>query len=136
LKLEVEWLVDEGQEITVSGRDRVAVARVTGPVRKLLVAERTALNLLSRASGIATLSRLAHNVAKEHKFKGVVAGTRKTTPGFRFVEKFAILVGGCDMHRMDLSSMIMLKVKFSDTIKTKNGIKQTNKIKQNQIKIT
>jgi nicotinate-nucleotide pyrophosphorylase len=39
-----------------------------------------------------------------------VAGTRKTTPGFRIVEKYALLVGGCDTHRMDLSTMIMLKV--------------------------
>jgi nicotinate-nucleotide pyrophosphorylase (carboxylating) len=39
-----------------------------------------------------------------------VAGTRKTTPGFRVPEKYAMLVGGCDPHRMDLSAMVMLKV--------------------------
>ena len=55
------------------------------------------------------------------EMQGVIAGTRKTTPGFRIVEKFAILIGGCDMHRMDLSSMIMLKVnhKKNKSVKTK-----------------
>lgn len=113
LNLEIKWNVDEGEEIVVTKENpRVAIAKVTGPVRKILVGERTALNLMSRASGIATLSREASNLAKKHNFKGVVAGTRKTTPGFRAVEKLAILVGGCDMHRMDLSSMTMLKVNF------------------------
>ncbi|KAG4223692.1 hypothetical protein PC116_g27845 [Phytophthora cactorum] len=42
-------------------------------------------------------------------YEGVLAGTRKTTPGFRLVEKYGMLVGGADTHRMDLSSMIMLK---------------------------
>jgi len=46
---------------------------------------------------------------EKHGWKGLVAGTRKTTPGFRLVEKYAMLVGGVDTHRMDLSSMIMLK---------------------------
>ncbi|KAJ3087067.1 hypothetical protein HK102_011888 [Quaeritorhiza haematococci] len=50
------------------------------------------------------------NLLKEkHGWKGMIAGTRKTTPGFRLVEKYAMLVGGIDTHRMDLSSMIMLK---------------------------
>ena len=42
-------------------------------------------------------------------YKGILAGTRKTTPGFRIVEKYGMLVGGIDQHRYDLSSMIMLK---------------------------
>jgi len=88
---------------------RIEVAIVKGQARKLLVGERTALNLLARSSGIATRSRIAAELAQKHIFKGKVAGTRKTTPGFRSVEKYAILVGGCDQHRMDLSSMIMLK---------------------------
>jgi nicotinate-nucleotide pyrophosphorylase (carboxylating) len=52
---------------------------------------------------------LAAQVATRAAWRGRVAGTRKTTPGFRLVEKHALLVGGCDAHRMDLSSMIMLK---------------------------
>lgn len=42
-------------------------------------------------------------------YQGILAGTRKTTPGFRIVEKYGMLVGGIDAHRYDLSSMIMLK---------------------------
>lgn len=47
--------------------------------------------------------------AQKRGWRGRVAGTRKTTPGFRLVEKYALLVGGADTHRMDLSSMVMLK---------------------------
>jgi nicotinate-nucleotide pyrophosphorylase (carboxylating) len=46
---------------------------------------------------------------KKSEFNGKLSGTRKTTPGFRIVEKYAMIVGGCDPHRYDLSSMIMLK---------------------------
>jgi nicotinate-nucleotide pyrophosphorylase (carboxylating) len=75
----------------------------------LLQGERTALNLIARASGIATRARVVSDKAKAANWHGSVAGTRKTTPGFRWVEKYALLVGGCDQHRYDLSSMIMLK---------------------------
>eukprot|EP01125_Pyxidicula_operculata_P022529 TRINITY_DN925_c0_g1_i2.p1 TRINITY_DN925_c0_g1~~TRINITY_DN925_c0_g1_i2.p1 ORF type:complete len:195 (-),score=33.82 TRINITY_DN925_c0_g1_i2:19-603(-) len=75
----------------------------------ILLGERTALNLLARASGIATKSRQAREIADKHSFKGTIAGTRKTTPGFRLVEKYSLLVGGVDGHRHDLSSMTMLK---------------------------
>jgi hypothetical protein len=57
----------------------------------------------------ATQAREARKQADTAGYKGTVAGTRKTTPGFRLVEKYGLLVGGCDGHRMDLSSMIMLK---------------------------
>lgn len=67
------------------------------------------MNLIARASGIATRARVVSGIAKESNWHGNVAGTRKTTPGFRWVEKYALLVGGCDQHRYDLSSMIMLK---------------------------
>merc|ERR1719453_1412226 len=85
------------------------VAKVTGPTRCILMAERTALNILSRASGVATAAHAAMEIARKHKWHGRVAGTRKTTPGFGIVEKYALLVGGADTHRMDLSHMVMLK---------------------------
>ena len=62
-----------------------------------------------RVSSSATKARAMQNIVEQKKWRGRVAGTRKTTPGFRIVEKYALLVGGCDGHRMDLSSMIMLK---------------------------
>lgn len=108
--LEVEWLVPEGHIITQEEADAKApVARVSGPTRKILIAERTALNILSRASGVATASHVAMEIARAHNWHGKVAGTRKTTPGFGIVEKYALLVGGADSHRMDLSHMVMLK---------------------------
>uniref|UniRef100_A0A6B2LCS2 Nicotinate-nucleotide pyrophosphorylase [carboxylating] n=1 Tax=Arcella intermedia TaxID=1963864 RepID=A0A6B2LCS2_9EUKA len=104
----VEWLVEEGLWVDVS-KGNVVVARVEGPVRFLLLGERIALNILARASGIATVSRMAREIADKAQWKGRVAGTRKTTPGFRLVEKYSLLVGGVDSHRNDLSSMVMLK---------------------------
>ena len=54
-------------------------------------------------------SKKIKDLARAAGYKGVIAGTRKTTPGFRLVEKYGMLVGGIDPHRHDLSSMIMLK---------------------------
>lgn len=82
---------------------------MVGTACAILQGERTALNLIARASGIATRARIVSDKAKAAGWHGSVAGTRKTTPGFRWVEKYALLVGGCDPHRYDLSSMIMLK---------------------------
>lgn len=87
----------------------MCVATVRGRSCDLLKAERVALNVLSRASGVATISRRASQIAAAKGWAGEIAGTRKTTPGFRLVEKYSMLVGGISMHRNDLSSMVMLK---------------------------
>ena len=104
----VTWLVDEGAAIDCAG-GKVRAATVVGPARKLLLGERTALNALSRASGVASAAKRAVDVARSVGWRGTVAGTRKTTPGFRIVEKYALLVGGAATHRLDLSQMVMLK---------------------------
>jgi nicotinate-nucleotide pyrophosphorylase (carboxylating) len=89
---------------------KIVLATVTGPAASLLHGERTALNTLSRCSGVATAARWARNQALTAGWKGYVAGTRKTTPGtFRVVEKYGLLVGGVATHRLDLSQMVMLK---------------------------
>lgn len=103
----VLWLQDEGTFIEPEGR--VSVAQVHGPARNLLLGERCALNALARASGIATRGYQLNKLKKEAGWNGIIAGTRKTTPGFRIVEKYAMVVGGVDTHRYDLSSMVMLK---------------------------
>jgi nicotinate-nucleotide pyrophosphorylase (carboxylating) len=103
----IQWHVNEGERFP--GVPRKHIATVTGPARKVLLGERTALNLLARCSGIATRAREVCELRAKHRFKGVVAATRKTTPGFRLVEKYGVTVGGCDTHRQDLSSMVMLK---------------------------
>lgn len=99
----------EGTMLNATGSNKIILATVTGPVSHLLRGERTALNTLSRCSGVATLSNKCKQIADKHNWKGMVAGTRKTTPGFRLVEKYGLLVGGCATHRLDLSQMIMLK---------------------------
>ncbi|KAI0723075.1 nicotinate-nucleotide diphosphorylase [Earliella scabrosa] len=102
---EVEWHSKEGETFEPVKH----VATVRGKARHILLGERVALNMLARCSGIATQSKKFLDIARAHGYKGIIAGTRKTTPGFRLVEKYGMLVGGIDPHRHDLSSMIMLK---------------------------
>jgi nicotinate-nucleotide pyrophosphorylase (carboxylating) len=81
---------------------------VRGPANTVLAAERTALNFVQRLSGVATLSkRYADVVAAVSKTR--VVDTRKTTPGFRALEKAAVLAGGCHNHRFDLGSGVLIK---------------------------
>ncbi|KAH7126269.1 Quinolinate phosphoribosyl transferase [Dactylonectria estremocensis] len=106
----VEWHAEEGTELDLEANGgKMRVATVRGPVRGILLGERVALNTLARCSGIASCSRDLVSRVRAAGYKGVLAGTRKTTPGFRLVEKYGMLVGGADAHRMDLSSMVMLK---------------------------
>lgn len=108
-KLAVEGtFIDPSQISPDSGK--VVLATVSGSVKRILQGERTALNTISRCSGIASASAQAVSVARSLQWKGYVAGTRKTTPGnFRLVEKYGLLVGGAATHRLDLSQMVMLK---------------------------
>jgi len=83
------------------------IATLSGPVRSLLMGERTALNFMGRLSGIATLT--AQYAALCSGTKAKVAATRKTTPGLRALEKRAVLAGGGATHRGSLSDAIMIK---------------------------
>lgn len=111
----VEWHgAREGQHIERKNDGggsgfKTKLATVTGPARGILLGERVALNILARCSGVASMSRGFLVNLRSAGYRGQLAGTRKTTPGFRLVEKYGMLVGGADGHRMDLSSMIMLK---------------------------
>ncbi len=107
--LQVHWLYEEGSVITISSNMPVVIATIIGPCKDILIAERTALNILSRASGVATLARRYNLIKERVGWQGHISGTRKTTPGFRLVEKYALMVGGAETHRMDLSQMVMLK---------------------------
>jgi nicotinate-nucleotide pyrophosphorylase (carboxylating) len=80
-----------------------------GDGEDVLMVERTLLNLLSRLSGIATATSLMVKLARTVNSNVVVAGTRKTTPGLRLFEKYAIEVGGGDPHRYNLSDMVLIK---------------------------
>lgn len=83
------------------------VLRITGPSRALLQAERIALNYTMHLSGVATLTRTFVDAVAGTKAK--ILDTRKTTPGLRALEKYAVRCGGGRNHRMDLASMAMLK---------------------------
>jgi nicotinate-nucleotide pyrophosphorylase (carboxylating) len=83
------------------------VARLEGPARVILTGERTALNFLQRLSGVATASRRAAELVAG---TGVsVLDTRKTTPGHRVLEKYAVRIGGCRNHRAGLDDGVLIK---------------------------
>jgi len=102
-RLKVTLVAKDGDRVKPGTR----VLNVTGPTEALLTAERTALNFAQRLSGIATLART---------FADAVAGTgvrivdtRKTTPGFRALEKYAVRCGGCFNHRSSLGEHVLIK---------------------------
>lgn len=85
------------------------VMRLKGSAQTLLTIERVCLNIVQRMSGIATKVNKMVSVAREGNPKIRVAATRKTTPGFRFFEKRAVVVGGGDSHRYALDDMVLIK---------------------------
>jgi nicotinate-nucleotide pyrophosphorylase (carboxylating) len=102
-KVEVRVLFKDGTQI----QSGTVVAEVGGPVRALLLAERTALNFLQRLSGTATLTRKYVDAVKDFPCK--VLDTRKTTPGLRTLEKYAVRMGGGTNHRIGLYDAALVK---------------------------
>jgi nicotinate-nucleotide pyrophosphorylase (carboxylating) len=98
-----EYLVVDGARVTTGDQ----VARVVAPTRSLLTAERTALNLLCHLSGVATLTRLWADALAGTST--VVRDTRKTMPGLRALEKYAVRCGGGQNHRMGLADAALIK---------------------------
>jgi nicotinate-nucleotide pyrophosphorylase (carboxylating) len=139
LALEIFQQVDSRLKTEVFLHDGTAVKPgdvafiVSGPARAILLAERLALNCMQRMSAIAT---------KTHALTALLAGTptrlldtRKTTPNFRLIEKWAVLIGGGQNHRMGLYDLIMLKDNHIDMaggveqaiIRTKEYLRAGNK---------
>ena len=98
-----EVLVDEGAKV-LAGK---VLITAQGNTQKLLLAERTALNFLSHLSGISTLTNLW--VSEISGTKCQIRDTRKTTPGLRMLEKFAVRMGGGTNHRLSLSQAALIK---------------------------
>lgn len=92
------------------------VLRVLGENRRILAVERTLLNLLSRMSGIATLTAEYVREARLGNPRVKVAATRKTGPGLRRLDKKAVVVGGGDSHRMSLSDAVLIKDNHIDAV--------------------
>ncbi|MBN1917497.1 MAG: carboxylating nicotinate-nucleotide diphosphorylase [Verrucomicrobia bacterium] len=101
--IEFTPIVEEGTSVKAG----TALATVAGPARAILGGERAALNFLEWLSGIATLT--AAFVAKVAKHKARVMDTRKTSPGLRVLEKYAVRVGGGTSHRMGLHDQFFVK---------------------------
>jgi nicotinate-nucleotide pyrophosphorylase (carboxylating) len=113
LAVEAFRQIDPAVRVEVEVRDGEAVARGTvvmaieGPARALLSAERVALNFVQRLSGVATLA--ARYVAAVQGLPVEIVDTRKTTPGWRDLEKYAVRCGGGSNHRRDLSDAVLIK---------------------------
>jgi len=113
--LQVELLVQDGYVATAG----TTLARVSGPARSILMGERLALNFLQRLSGIATrTSRLTEPIKF---YQSRIVDTRKTTPGLRLLEKYAVRVGGGFNHRFGLYDAVLIK---DNHIAVAGGIKE------------
>ncbi|MBR3919961.1 MAG: carboxylating nicotinate-nucleotide diphosphorylase [Clostridia bacterium] len=102
-RISVEIFKNDGDKVEKG--DIIAILR--GPTAGILKGERTALNLMQRLSGIATRTNVFTELVKDYDVS--VADTRKTTPGLRYLEKYAVRCGGGRNHRYSLSDAVMLK---------------------------
>jgi len=109
--------IDKSIEIKSYFKDRDVISRgdiiadISGPVVSILKAERTALNFISHLSAIATKTAI---FVKRAEGKVIILDTRKTLPGYRKLEKYAVSCGGGENHRMGLYDMVMIKDNHSD----------------------
>ncbi|MGE5404111.1 MAG: carboxylating nicotinate-nucleotide diphosphorylase [Candidatus Saccharibacteria bacterium] len=113
--VQFEVLKEDGELV----REGEEIARVSGLTRTLLTGERVALNFIQRMSGIAT--RTYDLVDRIRHFPVTVVDTRKTTPGIRILEKYAVRVGGGSNHRFGLFDGVLIK---DNHIRTAGGIKE------------
>jgi nicotinate-nucleotide pyrophosphorylase (carboxylating) len=104
-EVELVWLAADGDVLEAGD----TVFEVTGPLRPILTAERTALNFLGRLSGVATLTAQFVAAAHDRNPSVAVLDTRKTTPGLRILEKAAVRAGGGTSHRAGLSDAVLVK---------------------------
>lgn len=125
--IEFTPMVTDGDEV----EEHTILAKIEGDAHVILTGERLALNLLQHMSGIATLTASYARLAEGTKAH--VVDTRKTLPGLRMLEKYAIRVGGGRNHRMGLYDAVMIK---DNHIKVAGGIKQAVQMTRNEISHT
>ena len=101
--VQVEFTIHDGDPVT-KGQ---VFGTVSGPTRALLIGERTALNFLQRMSGIASLTQQFVEAVKPNR--AVILDTRKTAPGLRLLDKWAVKLGGGQNHRIGLYDMVLIK---------------------------
>ncbi len=102
-EIQFDALVPDGAAV----KPNTPLATLAGPARAVLAAERTALNFLQRLSGVASLTATFVAAAKAGGAR--IVDTRKTTPGYRALEKYAVRMGGASNHRADLGSGVLIK---------------------------
>jgi len=102
-RCQLTWQASDGDAIAADS----LLCRITGPARALLTAERTALNFLQLLSG--TASTAAHYAARVAHTRVTLLDTRKTIPGLRLAQKYAVTCGGCDNHRIGLFDAFLIK---------------------------
>lgn len=100
---DIEWHIEEGELVSPNQK----LFSLKGNARKLLTGERTALNFLQTLSATATLARQYANLVQGSDIK--ILDTRKTIPGLRRAQKYAVTVGGCDNHRIGLYDAFLIK---------------------------
>lgn len=105
LDLKVVKLVNDGNE----AKPGTVIAEIIGECRTILTAERTALNILIRMSGIATVTRRLIKTLGKSNGGSRIAATRKTAPGLRYFDKRAVKIGGGDAHRFRLDDAVLIK---------------------------
>jgi len=128
INLEIETLINDGEEVKYGD----IVFYVSGNSLSILKSERLVLNAMQRMSAIATKTNKFAKLLESTKTK--ILDTRKTTPGIRAIEKWAVKIGGGENHRFALYDMIMLKdnhIDFAGGIT--NAIKKTKKYLKNQL---
>lgn len=125
--IEFTPMVEDGDEV----EPHTVLAKIEGDAHVILTGERLALNLLQHMSGIATLTSSYARLAEGTKAH--VVDTRKTLPGLRMLEKYAIRVGGGRNHRMGLYDAVMIK---DNHIKVAGGIKEAVRMTRNEISHT
>ncbi len=102
-KVQIQWQAEEGQAVAAN----TLLAKLKGPARSLVTGERTALNFLQLLSGTATQSRELAKLVAGTEIK--ILDTRKTIPGLRTAQKYAVTVGGCHNHRIGLYDAFLIK---------------------------
>jgi len=102
-KVEIEWLVSDGDEV----QPNQALFNLKGSARSLLTGERTALNFLQTLSGTASTAQEYAKLVEGTNIK--ILDTRKTIPGLRLAQKYAVTVGGCHNHRIGLYDTFLIK---------------------------
>lgn len=113
--IEVFHLADEGDSL----KNRQIVMKINGPLKSILIGERTALNFLARLSGIATMTNKLVKIANTKDIN--ILDTRKTLPAWRYLDKYAVKVGGGINHRFGLFDMVLIK---ENHITAAGGIRQ------------